>query len=336
MIINGRFITIILLKWLPLQVSMKIIRYTHTYKEKWDAFVELSKNGTFLHLRDYMDYHSDRFDDYSLICVDDKDNILALLPANRVDDTLYSHQGLTYGGWIISIKSVQASTMLEVWNVMNEFLKENGLNRLIYRAVPHIYHRYPAEEDLYAIFRNGGQIYSSLISTTLPLDESRLRFNENARRGMKNAISNGVEVMCSDDWEQYWDVLSEMLKSQYNTTPVHSLEEIKMLSSRFPNNIKLYVAKCGDEVVAGTVVFFTHTVAHAQYIAASDKGKQIKALPLVFDYVIQNECGECRYFDFGTSNEEGGMYLNEGLIMQKCGMGGRGIAYTTYELKIEN
>lgn len=313
---------------------MKIVRYTYIYKSQWDDLVNVSKNGTFLHLRDYMDYHSDRFDDFSLMCVDDKNKLIAVLPANRSGSTLYSHQGLTYGGWLTTIKGVTATTMLEIWALMNSFLKENGIERVIYKAVPHIYHRYPAEEDLYALFRNGGQILSTLISTTLPLDDTRLRFNENARRGMKNAKSNGVEVKQLCDFERFWSVLEHMLREQYNTSPVHSLDEIKLLHSRFPGNIKLYVATHNGEVVAGTVMFFTHTVAHAQYIAASPSGKALKALPLVFDYIINNECGYCRYFDFGTSNENGGMYLNEGLITQKCGMGGRGIAYNTFELKL--
>lgn len=313
---------------------MKIVRYTPIFKSQWDEFVNGSKNGTFLHFRDYMDYHSNRFDDFSLMCVDDKNNLIAVLPANRSGNTLYSHQGLTYGGWLTTIKGVTATTMLEIWTLMTSFLKENGIERFIYKAVPHIYHRYPAEEDLYALFRNGGQILSTLMSTTLPLDDTRLRFNENARRCMKNAKSNGVEVKQSCDFEGFWSVLEQMLSEQYNTSPVHSLDEIKLLHSRFPENIKLYVATHKEEVVAGTVMFFTHTVAHAQYIAASPLGKTLKALPLIFDYIINNECGDCRYFDFGTSNENGGMYLNEGLITQKCGMGGRGIAYNTFELKL--
>lgn len=313
---------------------MKIVKYTYRYKSQWDEFVNASKNGTFLHFRDYMDYHSNRFDDFSLMCVDDKNNLIAVLPANRSGNTLYSHQGLTYGGWLTTIKGVTATTMLEIWTLMTSFLKENGIERFIYKAVPHIYHRYPAEEDLYALFRNGGQILSTLMSTTLPLDDTRLRFNENARRCMKNAKSNGVEVKQSCDFEGFWSVLEQMLSEQYNTSPVHSLDEIKLLHSRFPENIKLYVATHKEEVVAGTVMFFTHTVAHAQYIAASPLGKTLKALPLIFDYIINNECGDCRYFDFGTSNENGGMYLNEGLITQKCGMGGRGIAYNTFELKL--
>ena len=313
---------------------MKIVRYTSEEKRRWDKFVADAKNATFLHYRDYMDYHSDRFDDFSLMCVDDKDNIIALLPANRVKDVVYSHQGLTYGGWLTSTKGVNASTMLEIWSKMNEFLASEGVAKLIYKSVPHIYHRYPAEEDIYAIFRNKGAIHTTQISTTLPLDESRLRFNENARRGIKNAIANGVKIERSDDFGLYWSVLSQMLREQHNTSPVHSLGEIELLYSRFPENIRLYVARQDEEVVAGVVMFYTHTVAHAQYIAASPRGKELKVLPLLFDHIINNECGECRYFDFGTSNEDGGLYLNEGLIIQKCGMGGRGIAYNTFEMRI--
>ena len=124
-----------------------------------------------------------------------------------------------------------------------------------------------------------------------------------------------------------------MLKERHNTSPVHTLDEIVLLHSRFPENIKLYVATQNDEIIGGTVMFFTHTVAHAQYIAASLKGRELKVLPLVFDHIINHDCDNIRYFDFGTSNEDGGMYLNEGLITQKCGMGGRGIVYNTFEIR---
>ncbi len=314
---------------------MKIVRYTYNNKTQWDDFVNESKNGTFLHLRNYMDYHSDRFEDYSLMCIDDKGKLVAILPANRVGKVVYSHQGLTYGGWITSAKGVNATSMLNVWDAMNDFFATNGIKRFIYKAIPHIYHRYPAEEDIYAIFRSKGVIHSTQISTTLPLDDSRLRFNENARRGIKNAIANNVVNECTTDFGPFWSILTHMLREQHNTSPVHSLGEIELLHSRFPKNIKLYVARQDDEVVAGVVMFYTHTVAHAQYIAASPKGKELKALPLLFDHIINNECGDCRWFDFGTSNENGGLYLNDGLITQKCGMGGRGIAYNIYELKIE-
>ena len=47
-----------------------------------------------------MDYHNDRFKDHSLMVFKD-DKLIALLPANIVDFNLRSHQGLTYGGFLL-------------------------------------------------------------------------------------------------------------------------------------------------------------------------------------------------------------------------------------------
>lgn len=313
---------------------MKIIRYTDKYKSQWDDLVSNSRNGTFLHLRNYMDYHSDRFEDCSLMCADEKDRIIAVLPANISGETLYSHQGLTYGGWITDIKAVTATTMLQMWEQMVEFLRSEGVRTLIYKTIPYIYHSYPADEDIYALFRYGGQLYSTLISTAVSLQENRLAFNENATRGIKYALKNGVIIEHTNDYSQYWDLLSSLLFEKYKTKPVHSLAEILLLKKRFPENIKLYVARKEDEIVAGAVIFFTKNVAHAQYIATSEKGRILKALPLLFDYVITNECNMCEYFDFGTSNEDSGRIINDGLIRQKTGMGGRGVAYNTFKIEL--
>ena len=46
------------------------------YQEKdyasWNAFIGQAKNATFLFHRDFMEYHKDRFEDYSLMIFDMK------------------------------------------------------------------------------------------------------------------------------------------------------------------------------------------------------------------------------------------------------------------------
>ena len=59
-----------------------IIRYTKDKADEWNEFVARSKNGTFLFNRNYMDYHSDRFADYSLMFYR-KGRLYALMPANN-------------------------------------------------------------------------------------------------------------------------------------------------------------------------------------------------------------------------------------------------------------
>ena len=79
----------------------------------WNTFIGQAKKATFLFYRDFMEYHKDRFDDFSLM-IYDEEKIVAVLPANRVGDTVYSHQGLTYGGLVYSQK-LKLAAVLEVF-----------------------------------------------------------------------------------------------------------------------------------------------------------------------------------------------------------------------------
>ena len=131
-------------------------------------------------------------------------------------------------------------------------------------------------------------------------------------------------------------MLDALLMEKYNRHPVHSIEEILLLRSRFPENIKLYTASLGGGLLAGVVMYYCgDEVAHCQYIASTEQGRQFKALTLLFDYLIKeaSQAGY-RYFDFGISTENGGLYLNEGLVRQKCRLGGRGIVYQVFKIKL--
>lgn len=286
-----------------------------------------------MHIREYMDYHSSRFTDSSLIAYSGN-KIVALLPANCVGNTLYSHQGLTFAGWLTPANHFDVSDMLQIFDAMNTFLPSIGINELIYKAIPHIYHTYPAEEDLYAIFRHNGRLVASNISATISM-ESPLRFNENSRRAIKFATEQGVTVQETADLAHYWSILTEMLHTRHSTDPVHSLAEIELLKSKFSQNIRLFTASLNDRVLGGVLIYLSKNIAHAQYIAASPEGREKKVLPLIFQHLISNVFTSCRYFDFGTSNEQNGIYLNSGLSMQKTGMGGRGIVYNIYSLKFK-
>ena len=305
--------------------------YTPAQHAEWNHFVYGAKNATFLHLREYMDYHSQRFTDSSLVAYQGN-KIVGVLPANRVGDTLYSHQGLSYGGWLVPTNHFDVVNMLAIWDAMATFLPKIGVRKLVYKPSPHIYHSYPAEEDLYAIFRYNGKLIASTISTAIPIANA-IRFNENSRRQVRLAQKEGVVVEETSDYEPYWNVLTELLDERYGVKPVHSLAEINLLHSLFPINIRLFVARLGEEVLGGVLMYHTGHVAHAQYIAASKRGKEMKVLPLIFDHLINKEFSQSRYFDFGTSNEQGGRVLNEGLVMQKTGMGGRGIVYNCFVIE---
>ena len=139
--------------------AYRVRRFTTADKSRWDDFVTNSKNGTFLLMRDYMDYHADRFVDWSLLVFQRaSDRLVALLPANRLDHSLVSHGGLTYGGLITSA-AVNTSAALEIFAAVIEHCRSEGIAELVYKSVPSIYHTLPAEEDKYALFYYGAELY---------------------------------------------------------------------------------------------------------------------------------------------------------------------------------
>lgn len=311
---------------------MEIRRYRREDKELWNSFVSKARNATFLFDRNYMDYHADRFDDNSFIFYH-KGKLKAVLPANVAGDTLYSHQGLTYGGLLLD-KKATVEDVLECFDSLNSWLRENGISKVVYKALPWIYQQYPSEETLYALtWKCKAQLISRDIASTIVVD-NKLKFAESRKSGIRKALSLNIEVGESNDVDGFWHVLEDNLGNRYNAKPVHTASEMKLLMSRFPNNIKLYVAKMNGEIVGGTLIYVTPQVVHTQYISASVEGKKHGALDLLFDYIINKVYANCRYFDFGKSTEQGGAYLNEPLIFQKEGFGGRGVCYDWYQWEL--
>ncbi len=308
-----------------------IKRYNQNDAAAWDAFVDASKNGTFMLKRGYMDYHADRFADHSLIFYHDEE-LVALLPASQHGEELRSHGGLTYGGMITNRK-MTVQLMLSLFDTLREYMQENTIARVIYKRVPSIYYTYPSDEDLYALFRNNAALTRRDISSTIYLPD-QIRFSERRRRGVKNAVKNNIIVKESQDYDRYIEMLSKILAKYHDAKPVHTVAELRLLADRFPENIKLYAAYQDERMIAGVVIYETPKVAHTQYIANSEEGRQCGALDAVMDYLI-NECySDKKYFDFGISTENEGRFLNEGLISQKQEFGGRAISYDFYELKI--
>ena len=311
----------------------EVRRYTAEQASEWNAFVAASKNGTFLFDRRYMDYHSDRFEDCSLM-VYYKSELYALLPANRVADTLYSHQGLTYGGLLMTPDS-KTAVVRDALVAVNAFLRQEGIRRVRYKHIPWIYASLPSEEDLFALNNVcKAQICSRDVSTVVML-RHRLPLSELRRRCVRKAQKAGVEIKEVQDCSAFWPLLEDNLKARYDARPVHSLEEIALLKSRFPQHIRLFVACKDGRVVGGTLLYICARTVKTQYISANDEGRRVGALDLLFSTLL-DKCSEngMEYFDFGTSNRPDNDDLNDSLIFQKEGFGGRAVCYDTYEYSL--
>ncbi len=313
----------------------EIIRYTPDRATEWNQFVSRSKNATFLFDRGYMDYHADRFCDHSLM-VYHKGRLYAVLPANADTDTLWSHQGLTYGG-LLTGPEATTGHVCDIFIALNDYLRRQGFRRVVYKTTPWIYHLMPAEEDLYALVNVcGAKIITRHISSTIERGHL-LAFTEARRSGIRKAKASSLQVAEPgiEGISLFWPILNDNLASKYGATPVHTQVEMRLLMSRFPEHIRLFTVDDGNQTVAGTVIYVTPEVTHTQYISASHRGKQTGALDLLFDYLLKEVFSHSHFFDFGKSSDGDGHDLNRNLIFQKEGFGGRGICYDWYEYQLE-
>jgi len=312
-----------------LSMGIQIIKYSSDKKSEWDNFVKNAKNGHFIFFRDYMEYHSDRFEDFSLMVYKD-DDLISCLPANIKNNVLYTHQGLTFGGFITN-ERISTPLMLEVFETFINFCRKHDIKEVVYKSIPYIYHKFPANEDSYALFINNAVLWRRDVTVTIDYS-NRIEYQERRRRSIKKAKKNNILILQSEDYKDYWEILSKNLYEKYKTKPVHSLEEIVKLHSLFPENIVLFVALYENNIVAGVVMYINEIIAHCQYIASNDIGKEIGALDLLFDYLIAYYSDNKKYFDFGISNEQDGRYLNKGLIEYKEGFGARAVCHDFYKI----
>ena len=224
---------------------------------------------------------------------------------------------------------------LEVFSCAIDWMKrELGAHRWLYKPIPYIYSTLPAEEDLYALFRSGGTLKERGVSSVIDCAR-KLPMRQSRKSGCVKARKAGVTVDAgnmTDDLEAFWNILAGILMEKHRKKPVHTVAELQLLHSRFPEQIKLYVAREDGNIVAGAMIYDMGHVVHTQYLASSAEGKRNGALDLLLHNLITEVYAERTYFDFGVSTENGGGYLNEGLIFQKEGFGARSVVYDTYEM----
>jgi GNAT acetyltransferase-like protein len=311
--------------------GLEVVPYSATEEAEWDALVARSRSAHFFFRRSYMEYHADRFEDASLL-VRDGAQAVALLPASRDGDLVSSHGGLTFGG-LIGGEELTARRTLAALEAVLEYLRGEGAEALVYKAVPHIYHAIPAEEDLYALFRHGAALTRRDCSAALR-PQQRPRYSKGRRAALARARKAELEVGTDPALEEFMRLEDEALRRRHGVAPVHSPKEIALLASRFPDNIKLFTARAGGELLAGVIVYETEVVAHTQYIAGTERGYAEHAVDAVIEFLIEDEYAGKRWFDFGISTTEQGRDLNTGLIRNKESYGARAVAYDTYRIEL--
>ena len=315
---------------------INIKRYTQNDKKEWNTFNASAKNSLFMFDRNYMDYHSDRFKDHSLMFYDEKSKLLAVLPMNEKDGVFYSHGGLTYGGFITGF-GMKQHLMNECMNSLIEYCRINSIRKIIYKTIPHIYCTQSAEEDRFALFLHSAKLITVDVSTYVNLSDP-IKIVKGRKAQISKAKREMVYVkLCNTDREYYRfiELENEVLLNRHGTKAVHSGNELYMLHESFPSNIHLFGAFHKNEMIGGVVLYEYADVIHTQYMAANDDARMLGALDLTIDYIMEKYRIDKKWLDFGISTEHGRIYLNEGLVAQKEGFGGRTGIYEIWEINID-
>jgi len=307
--------------------QIELVRYSIELKSTWDALVDKAKNATFLHYRDYVDYHADRFVDHSIL-IFKSGKVIAAFPCNVVEDKVYSHGGLTYGGLLYG-KDVHAATVLEIFEGLGNYFRENGKRKILYKVVPQIFHTYPADEDLYALTRVGASLVRRDLSSVIELAH-RPKLSDSRKSTARKAEKAGAVAVELNDFHEFHALLAQVL-SKFGAAPVHSVGELELLKARFPERIRLFGTLIDGRLYAACLVYDCGHVVHTQYLASSDEGRQIGALDYLLLNLIEKYFSDKKFLSFGISTEQQGRFLNTGLIAQKEGFGGRGIVHDFYE-----
>jgi hypothetical protein len=314
--------------------NYSVKQYQESDYTNWNAFIGQAKNATFLFHRDFMEYHNDRFEDNSLI-VFYKDKWIGVMPANKVRNEIFSHQGLTYGGLVYSDKS-KLTTIITAFRAVLLFLNDNEIKKLHLKTIPPIYHTKPAEEIKYALFLAEAKLVRRDSLSVIDLSQKN-NFSKIRKRGIQKGILSGLIIKEEAVFESFWnEILIPNLNERHDAEPIHSIAEMNLLKSLFPNNIRQFNVYYNNKIVAGTTVFESETVAHCQYISKYEKDENLGSLDFLYHFLITEAFAEKRFFDFGISNEAQGKLLNDGLSYWKESFGASTIVHDFYEVKTAN
>jgi len=310
--------------------NFTVRRYRDDDRSRWDAHADGAKNATFLFRRGFMEYHADRFEDFSLMVF--KGGVLAgILPAHVSGNEVFSHNGLTYGSLAYADGTKTSETIMMLRAILH-FLSGAGIAKLHLKCIPSIYHQKPSDELLYALFVSRASLTRRDVLCVIDL-EKPYKIAKTRRESIRRGEKHGLEIREDNDFDLFWnDILIPNLAQRHGVKPVHTLEEIKMLHAGFPENIRHFNVYHQGKIVAGTTVFVSTQVAHPQYISGQEDRNRLGSLDFLYHYLITDVFRGKRFFDFGISNENQGMKLNESLAFWKESYGASAIVQDFYSL----
>ena len=289
---------------------LSITKYTAKYLNQWNDFVLKSSNGTLFHNRNFLDYHLDReFIDISLLFFD-KENLVAIISASQIEKNktkiFSSHPGASYGGLVLS-KKIKFKTVDKIINLLEKYCLNNGFTNITLINTPSLYFNKKTENLDYLLKWNGfkeSETYISHITDLTYHDDPNNFLGNRKKRYIKN-LREKSKITCKEDnkIENFYSILFDN-KKKYNSTPTHSLEEIRILMKRFPNEIKLFISSDEKKIIGGVLLFILNSKIGLVFynVIANDYRKTQTATLQLFEAIKFFKSAGLEYVDFGVSH----------------------------------
>jgi hypothetical protein len=274
-----------------------------------------------------MDYHSDRFVDYSLMIYDDKD-LVACIPAHVRENQWYSHRGLTYGG--IFIHGFSPLLFQEMIAAIEYFLKQDGIKNVEFNLSPPVYN--PFHDSITQSFKSAGYGVSRDQTNMHAMLDNQLTISSKKSAGYRNGKFDDLVFKTNADLADYYNkVLEPSLQSRFGTKPIHTLEELQRLQANFLEQIIVHTVCYDNQMIAGVLYFVKDHIAKSQYAASTTSGFEKRAMDFLYQESIRDfkRLGKLA-LDFGTIHSPDGS-ISKGMRRFKEELGAQPTSMLRFE-----
>ena len=325
-------------------MGFEIKKYSEHDNEQWDKFVmEESMNGTFLQTRKFINYHKPgKFEDHSLVFCKGNAYVAVILGCVIFEEgkkTFYSHGGTSFGGILIKKKYYSTTHVNELFEILENYLKENAFDKCIIKETPCIFEKETTELVDYFYYYKGFAQCSEL-NFYLDLKDYQedifKNFTSGKRRDCRYSFEKGLEfkqIESNMEIEDFHRVLLLNL-DKLGLRCVHTTDDlIDLKKNRFNGNIRFYAVYYEGKMIAGSMIFlFGNGVFHTQYLASDEQYLNLFPMDFLIYHLIEEAVRDSkRLFTFGICTEDRGKYLNFGLSRFKEGFGVRYTINKTFE-----
>jgi Acetyltransferase (GNAT) domain len=313
---------------------------TDNQLNKWDDFIESSRNGTLFHMRHFLAYHGDRFAgrEHYLVFLRGEAEVASLSLAVDEEDGVRvarSPYGASYGG-IVLFREPVYSLSADIIASLVKWLIENRIEYCRFTHPIACCSAISMDTFTLALQEAGFALINRDISSVVRLGLKNTvwdRVSGNARNMVRKAERNGIVIDHDPLFADYWQVMEQTF-TKHGTNATHNREELSDLIRRFPKHISIHVARMKGRPVAGVCEFVINSRVNSSFYFCQDPDHQeVQGLSLlVMDALQRSEKAGYNYYDFGTSSVN--MQSRPNIFHFKESFGAEGFWRETLEWKM--